>query len=307
LCAADCSLRIYRFPNALDSFLIRGYFILIKRLTINPVSNKKFIGFPPGLLVDSPLRIPVIDEVGDWIAVDKPAGIPIRQHPWNRDMADMDAALNKQLQAKKSELLEGGATLFGSVYNMEPEISGIALFAKNRDSLDRLRNLAGSEKLQYKFLLITKSGAAGAVDELIADAPLLVHNTKPKMIPSTAKGKKARTHFRRICESPLGWALWEASTLFPRLHQVRSHAAVEGIAVLGDSLYSGPDVPLLSELMPRRRKTAISHPVFDGIALHLSEVLLPSPEDNSGAIQLSAALPKRFQLLLQRLQLEYSK
>lgn len=272
---------------------------------MNSASAGKFIGFPPGLLVDHPLRVSVIDEADGWIAVSKPAGVAIRQHPWNHNMIDMDTALNKQLKARKPELLKTGATLFGSIYNVEPELSGIALFAKHRDSLSQLRNLAGSEKLLFTFLLVTKSDSVGGVDELIADAPLLVHNTKPKMIPSTAKGKKARTHFQRIDESPSGWSLWKASTQFPRFHQIRAHAAVKGIAIPGDDLYSGPRMPLLSELMSGKRTAEINYPIFTGIPLHLSEVHLPDLDDESRTVQVCAALPESFRLLLERLQLKY--
>lgn len=268
---------------------------------MNSESAGKFIGFPPGLLVDHPLRVSVIDEADGWIAVDKPAGVAIRQHPWNHKKVDLDTALNKQLKARKPELLKTGATLFGSIYNVDPEISGVALFAKHRDSLSQLRNLAGSEKLLFTFLLVTKSDSAEGVDELIVDAPLIVHNTKPKMIPSTAKGKKAKTHFQRINESPSGWSLWKASTRFPRFHQIRAHAAVEGIPILGDAVYSGPRMLLLSELMAGKQIAEMNHPIFSGIPLHLSEVRLPDLDDEPKIIQLGAALPKSFRLLLERL------
>ena len=88
---------------------------------------------------------------------------------------------------------------------------------------------------------------------------------------------------------------------------MRAHAAVEGIAVLGDSLYSGADVPLLSELIQKKRAAEMRYPVFTGIALHLSEVLLPKTEGNSEAITLRAALPKHFKLLLNRLRIACSK
>jgi tRNA pseudouridine32 synthase/23S rRNA pseudouridine746 synthase len=274
---------------------------------MNPLNNKAFVGFPSGLLVDRPLRIPVIAQSKEWIALNKPAGIAIRQHPWNHGMTDLDTALNRQLKAQKPELMESGATLFGSIYNIEPEISGVALFAKHRNALGELRNLAGSEKLEFKFLLVAKSGALGAVNELTADAPLLAHNTKPKMIPSTAKGKKACTYFLRMQEGASGWSLWTAVTQFPRLHQVRSHAFVEGIEILGDSLYSSSSVPLLSELMPKKKSTVeLSRPIFDGIAVHLIEVLLPVSKSNPEAITLRAALPRHLKILLDRLNLKYS-
>jgi len=272
-----------------------------------PASSKQFIGFPPGLILDRPLRLPVIKETDDWIAVEKLAGIAIRQHPWSHGKVDMDAALNEQLQAQKPELVRRGATRFGSVYNVEPEISGVALFAKHKKSMMELRNLAGSDKLQFIFLLVTKSDVSKEIDEKIADAPLLPHNVKPKMIPSTAKGKKARTHFKRIHQSTAGWALWQARTAFPRYHQVRAHAAVEGIPVLGDSLYSGPEIPLLSDLMSGKRTIRMQQPIFDNIALHLTKVILPDFETGAESVQLTAKLQKHFKLLLERLELKYSE
>ena len=94
------------------------------------------IGFPPGMLADAPFRMPVIGESDGWIAVEKPTGVGMREHPWDAGVPDMDAALNKQLQAEKPELVKRGATLFGSAYYLDPAISGVALFAKNRDSLN---------------------------------------------------------------------------------------------------------------------------------------------------------------------------
>ena len=198
------------------------------------------IGFPPGMLADAPFRMPVIGESDGWIAVEKPPGVGIREHPWDAGVPDMDAALNKQLQAEKPELVKRGATLFGSAYYLDPAISGVALFAKNRDSLTELKNLVASAERRYRFFLVTKARAAGGAREVVADAPLLPHNTKPKMIPSSAKGKKSKTEFKLLSESSSGWALWEATTSFLRPHQVRAHAAVQELPVLGDVLYAGP-------------------------------------------------------------------
>jgi 23S rRNA-/tRNA-specific pseudouridylate synthase len=267
--------------------------------------KKNSIGFPPGMLAEAPFRMPVIGEADGWIAVEKPAGVGLREYPWDAGVPDMDAALNKQLQAGKPELVKRGATLFGSAYYLDPAISGVALFAKNRESLAELRNLAGSEELRYRFLFVTKAGAAAGVREVVADAPLLPHSTKPKMIPSTAKGKKATTAFKLLSESKHGWALWEATTSFLRPHQVRAHAAVHELPVLGDELYGGPEAPLLSELLPNKRTSGIRNPVFSDLALHLREVALPvGGEGSSSSVSLRAELPRHFRVMLQRMQLE---
>ena len=233
------------------------------------------IGFPPGLLGEAPLRMPVIGETQAWIAVAKPAGVGVRAHPWDVGIPDMDTALNQQLQAGKPELLRRGATLFASAYYLDPAISGVALFAKQRDCSAELRNAVGSCELNYRFWFVARSTPLAGADSLCADAPLLPHNTKPKMIPSTAKGKRAMTEFKLLSESATGWALWQASCAFVRPHQVRAHAALHELPILGDRLYEGPDAPLLSELLPKKRTSGIQYPVFSDLALHLREVVVP--------------------------------
>lgn len=242
------------------------------------------------------MRLPVLAESEAWLALDKPAGIGVRAYPWD-ELPDLDAGLNAQLERGKPELLRTGASLFGSVYYLDPEISGVALFAKSRDQVAALRNRYGSGDCHFVFHFV-----AAHQDELEpefeADAPLLQHRVKPKMIPSTAKGKKSFTTLRRVRESDTGWDLWEAQTDFFRPHQVRAHAATHGIAVLGDALYDGPEAPRVRQLQPRARRSDLDMPVYRGLAVHLSSVDLPV-EAASGRVE--SPLPKQFALLLQRL------
>jgi 23S rRNA-/tRNA-specific pseudouridylate synthase len=217
----------------------------------------------------------VLAETEGWIALDKPAEVGVRAYPWD-EVPDMDGALNAQLQAGKPELVRRGASLFGSVYYLDPLISGVAVFAKSRESLAELRNRFGSGECRFRFLFVTAARGAGADPVRRADAPLLPHNVKPKMIPSTAKGKKAFTDFRRLAESPKGWELWEASVDFFRPHQIRCHAAVLEMPVMGDALYGGAEAPTQGELHPTKQRGAALFPTFHGVALHLAEVELLS-------------------------------
>jgi len=98
--------------------------------------------------------MPVVGQGADWICLDKPAGVGMRAYPWDPGVADMDAALNAQLQAEKPELLRLDAEVFGSAYYLDPVISGLALFAKNRDGLDVLRNRFGSSEMEFRFLFV---------------------------------------------------------------------------------------------------------------------------------------------------------
>lgn len=252
------------------------------------------IGFPPPLLGADPLRMAVLAETADWVALDKPAGIAVREYPWDGAVPNMDAALNVQLQAGKPELVKRGASLFGSVYYMDPAMSGVALFAKSRESLARLRNCFGSAECEFVFTFITAGRPEGELVEFEAAAPLLAHRTKPKMIPSTAKGKKTHTQFRLRAQGPGGWALWEARTHFFRPHQVRAHAAVSGIPVLGDALYEGAELPSLRELKSKGRGAGLNAPAISQMALHLSQCRV------AAEAPVGSDLPKSLQLFVKR-------
>lgn len=260
--------------------------------------KKNAIGFPPPLLGELPHRIEVLAETQDWLALDKPAAVGTRAYPWD-ETPDLDRGLNAQLEAGKPELLRTGASLFGSVYYLDPDLSGVALFAKNREALADLRNRFGSGEFQFTFhFLAARSGEAASGFQ--ADAPLLPHRVKPKMIPSTAKGKKCATRFTPLSESDLGWTLWEAQADFLRPHQIRAHAATCGIPVLGDSLYGGPHAPTVRQLHPRARRSDSDAAVFRGLAIHLVRLEFSS---GAGSSVLESALPKPFPLLLKRLEL----
>jgi len=256
------------------------------------------IGFPPPLMGYSPLRLLVLAESEEWIALEKPAGLAVREHPWDGKRPNLDAALNVQLQAEKPELVRRGASMFGSVYYLDPEISGVAVFGKHRESLADLRNRFGSGECEFRFIFIAGSRPEALEKAFTADAPLLPHNVKPKMIPSSAKGKKSFTDFQMLAESGHGWTVWEAKTTFFRPHQVRAHAAVHGIPVLGDIRYDGPEAPTRQALQPRKKSRVLNVSAFEGLALHLATC------DMAGDVAFQAEIPNGFRLFLKRLGLE---
>lgn len=277
--------------------------------------KRNAIGFPPPLLGEKPLRLDVLAATKCWLALDKPAGPGTRAHPWD-ETPDLDSALNVQLEAEKPELQRTGASLFGSAYYLDPEISGVALFAKNRDALTDLRNHFGSGDCKFTFHFVAARGSAGvsgtapsgggSLEQVElpaafqADAPLLPHRVKFKMIPSTAKGKKSFTQFTPVSESKHGWTLWEAQVNFFRPHQVRAHAATHGIPVLGDELYGGPAAPTVRQLQPRARRSDLNSPVYRGLAIHLSRVEIPQAGE---VAVIESAFSKPFALLLKRLEM----
>lgn len=276
----------------------RGYFLSSHRIHLKISKQSAFVGFPPPLLGEQALRLPVLSNGVHYLGLNKPGGIAVREHPW-WNFPDLDTALNKQLESEKPELLRLKASVFGSIYNLEPEISGIVLYAKDRDGLEHLRNEFGSAKMAFRFLFIAPTFSGECEEGFQADAPLLPHNTKPKIIPSSAKGKKATSLFHRLETADSGWSLWEAQVNYFRVHQVRAHFALGGSAILGDLLYGEVEPPLVRDLVATKRGGPRLHiPAFKGLALHLSDLSFTA--QTGEAVSMHAPLPNAFTVFLKR-------
>lgn len=252
------------------------------------------IGFPPPLLGDAAYRLPVLALAADWVAIAKPRDIAMREHPWSIQCPNLDSALNAQLQNAKPELLRLPASCFGSIYALEPEYSGVALFGLNRKGIASLREAYGDGQISFEFHFATREDGGPA--ERVIHTPLLPHNTKAKMIPSSAKGKKCTTTFTRLAQNSTGWELWSAKVGLMRPHQIRLHAALAGLPLMGDAVYDGPAVPSLYELDSRKRGAGAKVPLFEGLAAHLQEINLP---EVSGSI--NAPMPKRLAACFKRM------
>lgn len=234
-------------------------------------SRTKAIGFSEGLLLDKPLRLDIIADTPDFIALNKPANISIRQHPWDDNQPNLDFALNHQLKEGKQEIHALKAKSFGSVYFYEKAIAGVALFSKNKESLALLRNAFGSGLMEFNFQFIAQM-EEDLEHSIINETPLIQHRHKFKMIPSTAKGKRAKTEFKCLKRGNEAWSLWQAKTNYFRPHQLRIHASLSGLRLLNDDLYRGIDAPTYASIGKRKKIDDAKTKIFSDLALTLNTV-----------------------------------
>jgi 23S rRNA-/tRNA-specific pseudouridylate synthase len=239
----------------------------------NGTATPALIGFPPPLLGPAPLRLPVLGASVGAVALAKPAGIA-----WERDTRDGTGAVGgnvldavrAQLAAQKPELLALGLERPVSVWPLETEISGVGLLVPHGPALDQWRNAFGSAQLRftYEFLAADTDGT----DAFECALPIARHDEKPLALVSHITGKKSVTAFRRVVRAG-GWSWWEATTHYPRYHQVRLHAAECGLRIAGETQYSDGDVITLARLSPRGRlNKGEDRPLHDGICLRLASV-----------------------------------
>jgi len=154
-------------------------------------------------------QIPLLKLTDDWLAVDKPAGLPV-QPP--RDRAAI--SLEEILRVEYREIY--------LVHRLDTRTSGVVVFARNRAAAARLSALFASRAIRKTYLAVV----AGAIEPQTIDTPI--------------EGKEAITIVR-----PRDDGLVEAEILTGRTHQIRIHLASIGHPVAGDRRYGGPPAPRL--------------------------------------------------------------
>ncbi|HVR41328.1 MAG TPA: RluA family pseudouridine synthase, partial [Thermoanaerobaculia bacterium] len=155
-------------------------------------------------IVETLPEIPIIKETADWIAVDKPAGMPTQP---TRDRKERSL----------EELLRVRFRSIYLVHRIDAGTSGVVVFARNRETAARLSELFATRAVRKTYLAVID----GTIDrETTIDDPI--------------DGKEAITIVR-----PLRGSLVEVEIRTGRMHQIRVHLASIGHAVVGDTKYGG--------------------------------------------------------------------
>ena len=163
------------------------------------------------VLVDEKLpELEVIASSADWIALNKPAGMPV-QPPADRSARSLEELLR----------LRGDEVYL--IHRIDTPASGVVLFATTRASAARLSALFAARQMSKTYLVAV-------------DAPL----AEERSIVTPVDGKEAVTRIR-----PAGGRLIEVDIETGRTHQIRVHLASIGLPVAGDRRYGGSPAPRL--------------------------------------------------------------
>lgn len=196
------------------------------------------IGFPPPLLGAKPQRLPVLYQNEELIALLKPTGVTLASHRWYPDWPNLTQVINCQSQADKPELKRLQIDKISPVFLLDPEISGVALWAKSTDMIAFYRNQLGSSFMRFHFVFIASQDAT-TLSERECDLPVAEHCSERRMLISHKTGKRAKTLFQPLqpIDAYPSYYLWEAVTAYPRLHQIRLHAFESGLFMPGENCY----------------------------------------------------------------------
>lgn len=176
-------------------------------------------------VIEEPPAIDVLRETGDWIAVNKPAGLaaqPVRE----RNRLSLE------------EILRIRFGTIHPVHRIDTQTSGVILFARTGAGAARLSALFASRAIRKVYLAVVE----GAIErELTIESPI--------------GGRDAHTIIRPLRRLD-GSTLVEAEILTGRTHQIRIHLQSIQQPVVGDRRY-GSTMPAARMLLHAWR---LEHP-----------------------------------------------
>jgi len=232
------------------------------------------IGWVP--LNEEPLdiTIPVLTRGDGWLAVDKPAGIPV--HPVNRVRENtLIRMLRRQEQQPDLRL----------AHRLDRETSGALLVAEDAATARQLSRAFAKGQMRKEYLAWLQGELAD--DEGVVDQPIGNDEASPIYVKlKTGCGKPARTRFR-VERREVGRTLVRMFPATGRRHQLRLHALALGHPILGDILYGRDEQDYLAMVAGDDPRPGRNEPLRQ--LLHCARMALAA--DDGPTLDVHAPLP----------------
>jgi RluA family pseudouridine synthase len=176
------------------------------------------------VIVDEIPVLSIIRTTDDWIAIDKPAGMP-SQPARDREQRSAEELLRIMLKE------EGTSSEVFVVHRLDTATSGVLLFARNQATARRFSQFFADRAARKTYLAVVdgRLEAGVTVDEPIARSGETTFAVSPE-------GKAAETVVHPLVATAAA-TLVEVEIRSGRTHQIRVHLASLGHPVRGDRKY----------------------------------------------------------------------
>jgi len=245
------------------------------------------------------LEITVLYEDEHLMILDKPSGLLVSSDRLEPGRPNLMQLLHDGIAQEKPWAKERGLGYLRITHRLDAEATGIAIFAKTKDVLIKLREAFGIEQPGIRYLALVRE--VPSQPEFEVDAKIAPNPARPGVMKvDSHHGKRSRSLFK-VIEKFSRYALLSCEPLTDRAHQVRVHLRNAGFPIVGDQPYGGKPL-LLSRLKPdyRLKEARVERPLISRPALHCEQVLLPHPVTNE-PLAISAPRPKDIEVGLKYL------
>jgi len=227
---------------------------------------------PQELDAPNPGNLPValLHEDTDFVAVDKPAGIPVEPSRWGEHPLHLSGTLLSWAEDAKRE--DGAITRRPrGLHRLDIGTSGVVLYALNLEAERHARGLfeRGEVRKTYHALVLGEVRDAGEVNLALTPDP----RQEGRMI-GVAKGGKASLTVYEPLEIFRGFTLLKVMPKTGRTHQIRVHLASIGHPLAVDSAYGGGSDLRLSKMKRgyRPKKGREEKPLITRTTLHAARL-----------------------------------
>lgn len=241
---------------------------------------------------DVPLAVPVIVTGDGWLAVDKPAGLPV-----HADGAFVRHTLTHQLQAQHGGIVQ-------PAHRLDRETSGVLLIVTDRARAGELQTQFAERRVVKVYHAVVHGWLAA--DAQTVELPIGRDPASEIAIRRAivADGQTARTDFRVLQRHGAMGAdgactLVEAVPHTGRTHQIRVHLEAIGHPVVGDLLYGRPDADYLRWLRHVKAGLAPSWREGRPVDHHLLHSARLTFADHGEPRTVEAPLPKAMRAYLE--------
>ncbi len=174
------------------------------------------------------LPIDILNETEEWIAVDKPAGIPT--HPLNFE--ETDTVLNSVLHRfPEIHGVGDGGIESGVLHRLDIGTSGVLLFAKTRDAWERGRAAFSEHRVEKTYFARVHGRLESQGRIRFAFEPRGDHMRRVE------KGGREAITDLEVIEMIGDSTLVRARPITGLMHQIRATLAELGHPVIGDRIY----------------------------------------------------------------------